>query len=486
MADNSIYKDIAKRTGGDIYIGVVGPVRTGKSTFIQKFLDCIVIPNIDNEFDRARATDEAPQSASGKTIMTTEPKFIPDEAVKIEVSKDTTLNVKMIDCVGYVVDGALGGEEDGEVRMVMTPWSDTALPFKRAAEIGTEKVIGEHATIGVLVTTDGTICDIPRESYIEAEERVVKEIKEAKKPFAIVLNSRFPESEEARNLASALEEKYSVPVALLNCTELNAEDMREILGLILSEFPVRRLTFRLPEWTEVLPEEHRLHVEAMAKIEDFTSGIEKLGDISSSLEASFGLERNFVNAGDGTAEFSLPVSSEDYYSTMSELSGMEIQNEREVMRAMSRLGEIEKKYSKVEEALADANEKGYGIVMPSYDELKLEEPKLTKQNGGWGVKVSASAEAIHMIKTGIKTELCPVVGTEEQTEEVVKYLLDEFENDPKRVWESNMFGKSLYDLVNDGMCAKLVNIPEDAREKLSETLEKVVNEGANGLICILL
>ncbi len=486
MTDNSIYKDIAKRTGGDIYVGVVGPVRTGKSTFIQKFLECIVIPNIDNEFDRARATDEAPQSASGKTIMTTEPKFIPDEAVKIEVGEDTTLNVKMIDCVGYIVDGALGGEEDGEVRMVMTPWSDTAIPFKRAAEIGTEKVIGEHATIGVLVTTDGTICDIPRESYVEAEERVVKEIKEAKKPFAIVLNSRFPESEEARSLAASLEEKYSVPVALLNCTELNAEDMREILGLVLSEFPVRRLTFKLPEWTEVLSEEHRLHTEAMAKIENFTCSIEKLGDIDSALEASIGLERNFVNAGDGTAEFSLPVSSEDYYSVMSELSGMEIQDEKELMRAMSRLGEVERKYSKVEEALADANEKGYGIVMPSYDELKLDEPKLTRQNGGWGVKVSASAEAIHMIKTGIKTELCPVVGTEEQTEEVVKYLLDEFENDPKRVWESNMFGKSLYDLVSDGMNAKLINIPDDAREKLGETLEKVVNEGANGLICILL
>ncbi len=486
MTDNSIYKDIAKRTGGDIYIGVVGPVRTGKSTFIQRFLDCVVIPNIDNEFDRARATDEAPQSASGKTIMTTEPKFIPDEAVKIDVGEDTTLNVKMIDCVGYIVDGALGGEEDGEVRMVMTPWSDTAMPFRKAAEIGTEKVIGEHSTIGVLVTTDGTICDIARENYVDAEERVVNEIKAAKKPFAIVLNSRFPESEEAQELARGLEEKYGVPVALLNCTELNADDVREILGLILREFPVRRLTFKLPDWTEVLPEEHRLHTEAVAKILEFSEGIDKLGDIEPALAASSGIERTVANAGEGVAEFSLPIPSEEYYLTISELAGIDVKDEKELMSCMMRLGEVERKYSKVERALTDANEKGYGIVMPSYDELTLDEPKLTRQNGGWGVKVSASAEAIHMIKTGIKTELCPVVGTEEQTEEVVKYLLDEFESDPKRVWESNMFGKSLYDLVNDGMNAKLVNIPDDAREKLGETLEKVVNEGANGLICILL
>ncbi len=486
MAGNSIYKDIAKRTGGDIYIGVVGPVRTGKSTFIHKFLDSVVIPNIDNEFDKARTVDEIPQSASGRTIMTTEPKFVPDESVKIKMEDGTELNVKMIDCVGYIVDGALGGEEDGEKRMIMTPWSDETMPFEKAAEIGTGKVIGEHSTIGILVTTDGSIGEIQRENYIEAEERVARELKELGKPFAIVLNSKFPESEDAHSLAVALEEKYGVPVALVNCTVLNADDIREILGLVLSQFPVRTLTFNLPKWTEVLPQTHPIHLSVMEKIESFAQSTDKLGDIETSLAVTEGIERLSVNAGDGTAEFNIPITSDEYYAVMTELTGIEITDEKSLLSTIIRLGEVEKEYKKVENALRDVREKGYGIVMPRPEELVLEEPKLTKQSGGWGVKVSASAESIHMIKTGIKTELCPVVGTEEQTEEVVKYLLDELEEDPKRVWESNMFGKSLYDLVNDGMNAKLTNIPEESREKLGETLEKVVNEGANGLICILL
>ena len=486
MSGNSIYKDIAKRTGGDIYIGVVGPVRTGKSTFIHKFLDSVVIPNIKNEFDKARTVDEIPQSASGRTVMTTEPKFVPDESVKIKMDDETELNVKMIDCVGYIVDGALGGDEDGEPRMIMTPWSEEPMTFESAAEIGTGKVIGEHSTIGILVTTDGTIGDIPRENYVEAEERVAKELKELGKPFAIVLNSKFPESENAHSLAVSLEEKYGVPVALVNCTALNADDIREILSLVLSQFPVRSLSFNIPKWTEVLPETHPIHLSVMEKIEKFAESTDKLGDIETSLSVSDGINRVSVNAGDGTAEFEIPMSSDEYYSVMTELTGIEITDEKSLLSTMIRLGDIEKEYKKVENALKDVREKGYGIVMPRPEELVLDEPKLTKQSGGWGVKVSASAESIHMIKAGIKTELCPVVGTEEQTEEVVKYLLDELEEDPKRVWESNMFGKSLYDLVNDGMNAKLTNIPDESREKLGETLEKVVNEGANGLICILL
>ena len=486
MSGNSIYKDIAKRTGGDIYIGVVGPVRTGKSTFIHKFLDSIVIPNIDNEFDKARTVDEIPQSASGRTVMTTEPKFVPDESVKIKMDDETELNVKMIDCVGYIVDGALGGDEDGEPRMIMTPWSEEPMTFESAAEIGTGKVIGEHSTIGILVTTDGTIGDIPRENYVEAEERVAKELKELGKPFAIVLNSKVPESEDSHSLAVSLEEKYGVPVALVNCTALNADDIREILSLVLSQFPVRSLSFNIPKWTEVLPETHPIHLSVMEKIEKFAEATDKLGDIETSLAVSEGINRISVNAGDGTAEFEIPMSSDEYYSVMTELTGIEITDEKSLLSTMIRLGDIEKEYKKVENALKDVREKGYGIVMPRPEELVLDEPKLTKQSGGWGVKVSASAESIHMIKAGIKTELCPVVGTEEQTEEVVKYLLDELEEDPKRVWESNMFGKSLYDLVNDGMNAKLTNIPDESREKLGETLEKVVNEGANGLICILL
>ncbi len=486
MRDNSIYRDIAKRTGGDIYIGVVGPVRTGKSTFIHKFLTETVIPNIENEFDRARATDETPQSASGRTIMTTEPKFVPDEAVKVSIEDVADLNVKLIDCVGYMVDGALGSEENGAERMVKTPWSPDPMPFEKAGEIGTQKVISEHSTIAVLVTTDGTIGDIPRQNYISAEERVVKELKERRKPFAIVLNSAKPESEDAHTLAVTLEEKYSAPVALVNCRTLSSEDIREILGLVLSEFPIKRMNFSLPEWTEALPEGHKLHESAMEKISVFSDNVSKLGDIEKALNAAAGISKVSVNAGDGTAEFKLPISKEVYYETLSEVTGLEVSDEKGLFAVMKRLAETDREYKKVESALRDVHEKGYGIVMPRPDELTLEEPKISKQAGGFGVKVSAKAESIHMIKAGIKAELCPVVGTEEQTEEVVKYLLDEFEEDPKKVWESNMFGKSLYDLVNDGMNAKLLNIPDESREKLSETLERVVNEGANGLICILL
>ena len=486
MADNTIYSDIAKRTGGDIYIGVVGPVRTGKSTFIQKFLETAVIPNIGNEFDKARTIDEAPQSASGRTIMTTEPKFIPDESVKIKMNGETELNVKLIDCVGYIVNGALGAEEGGEVRMVMTPWCDEAIPFSKAAEIGTERVIKEHSTIAVLVTSDGSFGEFGRDSYLDAEERVIRELHEIGKPFAIILNSESPDSESARELAEELEKKYSAPVALLNCTQINADDIREILALVLSQFPISRMDFTLPEWTDVLPDDHTIHTSAIEKITDLADKVTKLGDIKEGLSHTDGIKQISVNAGDGVCRFEIPIEKNEYYRVISELTGLNIDSEKSLLSTVQRLSKTEREYKKFEGALHDVNEKGYGIVMPDPGEIVLEEPRITKQSGGWGVKVSAHSEAIHMIKTGIKTELCPVVGTEEQTEEVVKYLLDEFEEDPKKVWESNMFGKSLYDLVNDGMNAKLINIPDDAREKLGETLEKVVNEGANGLICILL
>ncbi len=486
MADNSIYKDIAKRTGGDIYIGVVGPVRTGKSTFIHKFLDNVVIPNIDNEYDRQRTLDGMPQSASGKTVMTTEPKFVPDESVRISLGDNTEFNVKLIDCVGYMVDGALGGEENGQNRMVITPWSEEAMPFEAAAEMGTGKVIGEHSTIGMLVTTDGTITDLPRECYVPAEERVAKELFELGKPFAIVLNSANPDSEEAHELARELEEKYGAPVALVSCRELDADDIREILALVLGEFPVRVLNFTLPEWCEVLPRDHRLMREMLDKIDSFTGGVEKLGDVSKMLACCEGIEQVSLSAGDGVGEFTLPASKEEYYKTLSEVTGLDINSDKALFATLASLAEIKEKYDKVAKALTDVEEKGYGIVMPSPEELTLEEPKLVKQAGGFGVKVTAHANSIHMIKAGIKTDLCPVVGTEGQSEEVAKYLKGELEGDPSRVWESNLFGRSLYDLVNDGLTAKISNMPEESREKLGETLEKIINEGANGLICILL
>ena len=486
MKDNSIYSDIAKRTGGDIYIGVVGPVRTGKSTFIHRFLDQIVLPNIENEYDRERTLDEMPQSASGKTIMTTEPKFVPDESVKVTPCDGIEFNVKMVDCVGYMVNGALGAEEGGAVRMVKTPWSEEEMPFAEAAELGTSKVIGEHATIAMLVTTDGTISNISRESYVPAEERVVRELKELGKPFAIILNSAYPDSDSAHALAVELEEKYSAPVALVCCPELNAEDIREILSLVLGEFPVKEITFTLPEWCEVLPREHALKSSIIESVTAFSDKVTKLGDIERTLSEGFGFERVSVNAGDGPAQFNIPIDHAEYYKTLSDVSGLSVSNEKELFSTVEALAKIKQKYEKIESALRDVEEKGYGIVMPTVDELKLDEPTLVKQPNGYGVKVTARADSIHMIKTGIKADLCPVIGTEEQSEEVVKFLAGEFEDNPERVWEYNMFGKSLYDMVSDGMSAKLSHMPDESREKLGETLGKIINEGSNGLICILL
>ena len=364
MRESSIYKDIAKRTGGDIYIGVVGPVRTGKSTFIGRFLDCIVIPNIENEYDRARTLDEMPQGASGRTVMTTEPKFVPDDAVKIKVEGEYELEVKLIDCVGYMVDGALGTEEDGNPRMIMTPWSDTAIPFSEAAELGTGKVIGEHATIGMLVTTDGTITDIPREAYVKAEERVASELKALGKPFAIVLNSKYPESDGARTLAAELEKKYGVPVALVSCPELTAEDIREILGLVLGEFPVRRLDFRLPAWTAALPKNHALSNELYGKIDSFTDAVSKLGDIDEELCGECGVTVSRIDAGEGVGELSIPLGGEVYYKTLSEVTGLEISDEGELFAVMKELSEIKSKYDRIKDALLDCEQKGYGIVIP--------------------------------------------------------------------------------------------------------------------------
>ena len=485
MSEGSIYKDIAKRTGGDIYIGVVGPVRTGKSTFIRRFIDCVVLPNIENEYDKERANDQVPQSGSGRTVMTTEPKFVPDDAVKIALD-GTELCVKLIDCVGYMVDGALGESEDGEPRMINTPWSDTPISFKEAAEIGTGKVIGEHSTIGILVTTDGTIGEIPRDNYIEAEERVVKELKELGKPFAILLNSAFPDTESAHTLAVQLEEKYGAPVALVSCPKLEENDFKEILGLVLNEFPLRQLSFSLPKWTEALPKDHPLISEAINKISDFSESVSRIGEVKKSLSEKCGIELLRLDAGNGSGEMSIPFEDSVYYSTLSEMTGLALNDEVEVFRTVKELSAIKKKYDKISDALAEAEEKGYGVVMPSVSEMTLDEPRLVKQPGGYGVKLTASADSIHMIKTGIKAELCPVVGSEEQSEEVIKYLTGELEENPERIWECNMFGRSLYDLVNDGMNAKLQHLPDESREKMGETIERIVNEGAGGLICILL
>ena len=480
-----IYEDILKRTGGDVYVGVVGPVRTGKSTFIHRFMEEAVLPAISDEFDRERAVDQSPQSGSGRTVTTTEPKFVPDEAVRISPCDGISLNVKLIDCVGYMVDGALGGNEDGVERMLRTPWSEEPMPFARAAELGTEKVITEHSTIAILVTTDGSIADIPRESYVDAEERVVRELRECGKPFAIVLNSKDPDSESARELAVELEKKYSAPVALVSCAQLNADDIREILGLVLYEFPVKEIRFHVPEWTAALTEDHRLKREIIDRISAFSESVRCIGDIERT-SADLGFHPGEIDAGIGLAELTVPVEREEYYRVLSEAAGESITDEGALLGLLLRLTDVKRKYDRVEQALADVEEKGYGIVMPEPSELRLDEPQLVRQASGYGVRMTAHADSIHMIRTAIKTELCPVIGSEEQSCEVVKFLSDEFSENPEGVWSYNMFGRSLYDMVTDGMEAKLGNMPDESREKLGQTLGKIINEGSNGLICILL
>jgi stage IV sporulation protein A len=488
----SIYKDIAERTGGDIYIGVVGPVRTGKSTFIKRFMQSLVLPNIDDQYSKERAKDEMPQSAAGKTVMTTEPKFVPDEAVTVKFEDNISMRVKMIDCVGYIVSEALGTLENGQERMVNTPWQEEPMPFVQAAEYGTEKVIKDHSTIGVLVTTDGTVGEISRESYIPAEERVVAELKAIGKPFVIVLNSAEPSSDAAIALAYELEEKYNAPVALVSCVDLDFEDISHILELVLKEFPVGEIQFKIPSWIAALEGIHPVKSSLKVTVSKIAEGIKKIGDIKASLDRldenefieSYAISE--INLGNGIASICLNFSDELYYSVLSELTGFEISGESELIELLKDLSAMKAQYERVAEALSMTEEKGYGIVMPSKEELRLDAPEIIKQNGGYGVKLSASAESIHMIRANIKTEINPIVGTEQQSEEMVKYMLKEFEADPQELWNSNMFGKTLYELINDGLYSKLEHMPEDSRAKLSETLERIINEGSNGLICILL
>lgn len=492
MTDTSIYRDIAERTGGNVYVGVVGPVRTGKSTFIKRFMESLVLPNISEGYKRDRARDELPQSAAGKTVMTTEPKFIPEEAVEINPFGSGKLSVRMIDCVGYLVPEAMGAFEEGQPRLVRTPWNDDPVPFAVAAEEGTKKVICEHSTIGVVVTCDGTIGEISRSGYEEAEERIVSELKALGKPFAIVLNSSSPYSEEAEILGQELEKKYGVPVALVNCLELDGEDIGHILEMILNEFPIAQIDFLLPQWTASLSRNHRLINEINETITDFSSKIAKISDLHDAIqvfdrnEVVEDIIINEINMGSGSAIVEIVLKKNLLFDTLKEESGFDIEGEDDLLPLLMELSNIKRKYDKVEEALLDVEERGYGIVMPDVSELKLEEPEIVRKQNGYGVKLCASAQSIHMIRANIETEINPMVGSEQQSEDLVKYLLREFEESPASIWESNIFGKSLYELVNEGLHAKLEHMPDDARVKLSETLERIVNEGSGGLICILL
>lgn len=492
MTNVSIYKDIAARTGGDIYIGVVGPVRTGKSTFIKQFMDKLVLPNISEEYQKERANDEIPQSSSGRTIMTTEPKFIPEKGVQINIDNSSAMNVRLIDCVGYIVPSALGYIEGDQPRMVMTPWFEEPIPFNMAAEIGTRKVINEHSTIGLVITTDGSISDIPRSEYEEAEERVIEELKGINKPFIILLNCMYPESEESTALAARLTEKYGVPVQPINCLELDEDGIKKILSRILFEFPIKEICINFPRWINSLPLEHWLRTDLTETIKKSAESMHHIRDINC-FETAFNDSKNVdgvsvesIDLGSGSATVMIKINNSLFYKVLAETTGLVISDEQELMDSIKDLALTKKAYSKVKDALDEVEATGYGIIMPEIEDLKLEEPEIMKQGGRYGVRLRASAPSIHLMKANITTEVSPIVGSEKQSEDLVMYLLSEFEENPVKIWDSNIFGKSLHELVNEGLHTKLSRMPADARMRIQETIERVINEGCNGLVCIIL
>ncbi len=492
MTSTSIYKDITTRTGGDIYIGVVGPVRTGKSTFIKQFMDKLVIPNIGEDYQRERANDELPQSSSGRTIMTTEPKFIPEKGVTVNIDDSSGMNVRLIDCVGYIVPSALGYIEGNEPRMVMTPWYEEPIPFNMAAEIGTRKVINEHSTIGLVITTDGSISDIPREEYAEAEERVIEELRAINKPFIVLLNCMYPESEMSKATAEELSEKYGVTVIPVSCLQLTEDDIKNILSRVLFEFPVKEICISFPKWINSLSVDHWLRRDLIGSIKQFAEGIKHIRDINnlsnafSDSENISGARAEQIDLGKGGAKIQLNVKNELFNKVLAETTGLVINDEQELMDSITELSRIKQEYMRVKDALDEVEATGYGIVMPSINELTLEEPEIVKQGGRYGVRLRASAPSIHLMKANINTEVSPIVGSEKQSEDLIMYLLKEFEEDPVKIWDSNIFGKSLHELVNEGLHTKLARMPIDARMRVQETIERVINDGCNGLVCIIL
>lgn len=489
---NDIYSDISKRTDGDIYIGVVGPVRTGKSTFIKRFMETLVIPNIEGDFKRERAVDELPQSAAGKTIMTTEPKFIPEEAVEVNLEGSARFNVRLIDCVGYIVPSSLGYIENEAPRMVMTPWFDEEVPFNMAAEVGTQKVITEHSTIGLVVTTDGSISDIPREEYEECEERVISELKEINKPFVVIMNCQSPDSDDSVNLCSELSEKYGAAVIPVNCLDMNESDIKQIMMQILFAFPIKEINIKMEKWITGLAKGHWLKDEIFSAVRESASDVklvkeakraaDRIGDCRYVESSSV----SDIDLGQGSVTIQVNLDGTLFYKILGEATGIEIVNESDLLPVLMELNKIKKEYMKIKPALDEVEATGYGIVMPDIDELTLEEPEIIKQGGKYGVKLKASAPSIHLMKAAINTTVSPIVGTEKQSEELVMYLLSGFEENPKKIWESNIFGKSLHELVNEGLHNKLYKMPIDARMKIQETLERVINEGCSGLICFIL
>ncbi len=492
MEKYDIYNDISARTGGEVFIGVVGPVRTGKSTFITKFMESFVIPNISGKLQRQIATDEMPQSAGGKAVMTTQPKFVPANAVKVQFKNKSTANVRLVDCVGYFVDGAIGAEENDKPRLVKTPWSKEEIPFEKAAEIGTEKVITDYSTVGIMITTDGSFGEIPRSDYVKAEEKTVKQLKKCGKPFIIIVNSKEPDSAGALKLCSELESKYSVTAVCLNVAELTVQNVNEVMEKLLMEFPLYSFNVDIPEWMRALPENNAIVSALLKRVKDVSCEMSKMRDFTAFTEA-FSDSEYFsspdveeIKLGDGVSDYKLTCKNGVFYRVLSEECGEEIKNDYELMDYVKEFSSSKKKFEKIKTALEHAENDGYGVMLPTIDEMNLEEPVLVKQGGRYGVKLKASAPSLHIMKIDVTTEVSPLVGTEKQGEDLVGYIKNRFEDNPSGIWETNMFGKSLQELVGEGVANKINSMPKDAQNKMRKTASRIVNENKGGLICILL
>ena len=484
MEEFQVYTDIASRTNGEIYLGVCGPVRTGKSTFIKRFMELLVLPSITDEHDRQRAVDELPQSADGKTIMTTEPKFIPKDAAKIRLGEDTEVKVRLIDCVGYMVEGATGHLENGVERMVKTPWFEEEIPFTKAAEVGTRKVINDHATIGIVVTADGSFTDIPRENYVKGEEETIKELQRIGKPFVMVLNSVKPYSEETAQLAKELEEKYEVSVFPLNCEQLRKEDVYAVLKGILYEFPVVKMNFFLPKWVEMLEMSHPIKENVVANAGEMLSEVTLIKDLMDYKMAPEGdyisnMMMQAVNLENGTADIRLDIADQYYYENISELTGTEVTGEYQLISMIKELSE------KLADAVQSVEMKGYGVVSPKLSDIKMDDPVLIKHGNKFGVKIKAVAPSVHMIRANIETEIAPIVGSEEQANDLIHYI-KEGQSTEDGVWGTSIFGKSIGELMEDGIRSKISMMDDESQMKLQDTMQKVVNDNNGGLVCIII
>lgn len=492
MEKIQIYEDIKNRTNGDIYVGVVGPVRVGKSTFISEVMKKLVLPNIENKNVRDRALDELPQSADGKTVMTTQPRFVPNDAVKITVADNVNLRVRMIDCVGYLVSGAMGTTENDKPRLVKTPWSDEEMPFEEAAEMGTKKVITDHSTIGVVLTTDGSVTDLARANYIEAEEKVVAEMKACGKPFVMVLNCKNPNSADSKKLAQNLSEKYGAQVLAMNVAELKEADVDKIFEKVLMEFPVKSIKVGMPKWLQALSFASPIISEVVSEIKKFADGIRKVGDakkdsvVFTESESFDPITFTNIEMGEGVIRLNVIPKENLFYKVLSNECGFEIRDDYELVSYIKNLAIAKVEYDKLKDALDQVEQTGYGIVVPNKNEYTLQAPEVVKQGNRYGVKIKATAPSLHIIKVDVETEVTPLVGTENQSQDLVAYLSEQFENNPEGIWETNLLGKSLSSMVDDNISAKIVMMPADAQRKMKKTLGRIINEGKGGVLCILL